>query len=82
MILASDVFHSGSNIETLLFGSLLILEPRDLIFGGVLSVLVVVANLLLGRSWLATGFDPDGARSLGVPALLPDLILLGLVALG
>jgi len=82
VILASDVFHSGSNIETLLFGSLLILEPRDLIFGGVLSVLVVVANLLLGRSWLATGFDPDGARSLGVPALLPDLILLGLVALG
>jgi ABC-type Zn uptake system ZnuABC Zn-binding protein ZnuA len=82
VILASDVFHSGSNIETLLFGSLLILEPRDLIFGGALSVVVVVANLLLGRSWLATGFDPDGARSLGVPALLPDLALLGLVALG
>jgi zinc/manganese transport system substrate-binding protein len=82
VILASDVFHSGSNIETLLFGSLLVLEPRDLVFAGALSVVVVVANLVLGRSWLATGFDPEAARSLGVPALLPDLVLLGLVALG
>jgi ABC-type Zn uptake system ZnuABC Zn-binding protein ZnuA/ABC-type Mn2+/Zn2+ transport system permease subunit len=81
VILASDVFHSGSNIETLLFGSLLVLEPRDLIFAGALSVVAVVANLLLGRSWLTTGFDPQGARSLGVPVLLPDLALLGLVAL-
>jgi zinc/manganese transport system substrate-binding protein len=82
VILASDVFHSGSNIETLLFGSLLVLEPRDLIFAGGLSVAVVVGNLVLGRSWLATGFDPQSARSLGVPRLLPDLALLGLVALG
>jgi ABC-type Zn uptake system ZnuABC Zn-binding protein ZnuA/ABC-type Mn2+/Zn2+ transport system permease subunit len=82
VILASDVFHSGSNIETLLFGSLLVLEPRDLIFGGALSALVLVANHLLGRSWLTTGFDHEGARALGVPTLLPDLVLLGLVALG
>jgi ABC-type Zn uptake system ZnuABC Zn-binding protein ZnuA len=82
VILASDVFHSGSNIETLLFGSLLVLEPRDLIFAGALSVVAVAANLLLGRSWLTTGFDPEAARSLGVPTLLPDLVLLGLVALG
>src|ERR671930_167863 len=81
VILASDVFHSGSNIETLLFGSLLVLEPRDLIFGGALSALVIVANFLLARTWLATGFDPQAARSLGVPMLLPDLALLGLTAL-
>jgi zinc/manganese transport system substrate-binding protein len=80
VILASDVFHSGSNIETLLFGSLLILGPRDLILAGALSVAAVVGNLLLGRSWLTTGFDPEGARSLGVPTLVPDLVLLGLVA--
>jgi ABC-type Zn uptake system ZnuABC Zn-binding protein ZnuA/ABC-type Mn2+/Zn2+ transport system permease subunit len=82
VILASDVFHSGSNIETLLFGSLLVLEPRDLIFAGALSAVVLAANWLLGRSWLATGFDPENARALGVPALFPDLVLLGLVALG
>jgi zinc/manganese transport system substrate-binding protein len=82
VVLASDVFHSGSNVETLLFGSLLVLGPRDLIFAAGLSVLAVVGNLVLGRSWLATGFDPEGARSLGVPAVVPDLALLGLVALG
>jgi ABC-type Zn uptake system ZnuABC Zn-binding protein ZnuA/ABC-type Mn2+/Zn2+ transport system permease subunit len=80
VILASDVFHSGSNIETLLFGSLLILEPRDLIFAGALSVVALVATLLLGRSWLTAGFDPAGARALGVPRLLPELALLGLIA--
>jgi ABC-type Zn uptake system ZnuABC Zn-binding protein ZnuA/ABC-type Mn2+/Zn2+ transport system permease subunit len=80
VILASDVFHSGSNIETLLFGSLLILEPRDLIFAGALSVVAVAATLLFGRSWLTTGFDPAGARVLGVPTLLPELALLGLIA--
>jgi ABC-type Zn uptake system ZnuABC Zn-binding protein ZnuA len=82
VILASDVFHSGSNIDTLLFGSLLVLEPRDLIFAGALSVAVAVANFVLGRSWLTTGFDPEAARALGIPAVLPDLVLLGLVALG
>jgi zinc/manganese transport system substrate-binding protein len=81
VILASDVFHSGSNIETLLFGSLLVLEPRDLIFAGALSAAALAGNLLLARSWLATGFDPQAARSLGVPLLLPDLALLGLIAL-
>jgi zinc/manganese transport system substrate-binding protein len=82
VILASDVFHSGANIETLLFGSILVLDSRDLIFAGALAVVIVAANLGLGRSWLATGFDPQSARTLGVPGLLPDLALLGLVALG
>jgi len=30
VLLASDVFHSGTNIETLLFGSLFLVEPRDI----------------------------------------------------
>jgi zinc/manganese transport system substrate-binding protein len=81
VILASDVFHSGSSTETLLFGSLLVLEPRDLVFGGTLSLAALTANWLMGRSWLATGFDPQSARSLGVPAHLPELALLALIAL-
>lgn len=81
VILASDVFHSGSNIESLLFGSLLVLQPSDLVFAGGLTVAAVVGTLLLGRSWMATGFDPESARSLGVPTLLPELALLGLIAL-
>ena len=34
VILASDVFQSGAGVETLLFGSLLLVEPRDLVLAG------------------------------------------------
>src|SRR5438105_4079341 len=35
VILASDVFHSGANVETLLFGSLLLVGQGDLVFAAV-----------------------------------------------
>src|SRR5436853_240309 len=38
-------------------------------------------GLVLGQRWLAVGFDPGGARALGVRAAWPDVLLLGLVAL-
>ena len=81
MILASDVFHSGSNLETLLFGSLLVLDRGDVVLAGVASVLALGGSVTLGRRWLAIGFDPDAARALGVGAWAPDLALLVLVAL-
>ena len=34
----------------------------------------------LARTWLATGFDPSGARALGVPAARGDWLLLALLA--
>ena len=81
VILASDVFHSGSNVETLLFGSLLVLDRGDVALAAVASGLALAASVVLGRTWLATGFDPAGARALGVRSALPDAILLGLIAL-
>ena len=80
VILASDVFHSGSNIETLLFGSLLLIEPRDLAIAAGASVLAAIATVSLGRAWLATGFDPNGARALGVRSAVPEALLLVLIA--
>jgi len=81
VILASDVFHSGSNVETLLFGSLLVLDRGDVALAALASGLALAASVVLGRTWLATGFDPAGARALGVRSALPDAILLGLIAL-
>src|SRR3954470_24001169 len=80
-ILASDVFHSGADIDSLLFGSLLTLGPGDVALAGATSAVALVATLLMGQRWLALGFDPDGARALGVRSSAPDLLLLGLVAL-
>jgi zinc/manganese transport system substrate-binding protein len=80
VILASDVFHSGTNVETLLFGSLLLIGTRELILAAAVSLLAVVGTVALGRFWLVRGFDPLAASSLGSRSALPDGALLGLVA--
>jgi ABC-type Zn uptake system ZnuABC Zn-binding protein ZnuA/ABC-type Mn2+/Zn2+ transport system permease subunit len=78
-ILASDVFGSGANVETLLFGSLLLIDGGDLVLAGVAAGLTLIATLLLGQRWLAAGFDPAP----GVPGAggWLDLALFGLIAL-
>jgi ABC-type Zn uptake system ZnuABC Zn-binding protein ZnuA len=81
IILASDVFHSGSNVETLLFGSLLLVGTGDIALAGGVSLLALLGTLLIGQRWLATGFDRDGADALGARSSVTDLVLIGLVAL-
>jgi zinc/manganese transport system substrate-binding protein len=77
VILASDVFGSGTNVETLLFGSLLLVDWGDIALAAVAAFVTLAASLFLGHRWLAAGFDSapgPGGRTL-------DLALLGLVAL-
>jgi ABC-type Zn uptake system ZnuABC Zn-binding protein ZnuA/ABC-type Mn2+/Zn2+ transport system permease subunit len=80
VILASDVFHSGAGVERLLFGSLLLVEPRDLVIAAVASAGALAGTVVLGQAWLARGFDPGAARALGVRGRLIDVVLLGLIA--
>ena len=79
--LASDVFHSGSQVDTLLFGSLLAISPGDQAFAAVTAVVAVAASALLGARWLATGFDRGSAAALGVRSARYDALLLLIVAL-
>ena len=81
IILASDVYHSGAAVENQLFGSLLLIDPADVRLAAVASVCVLAAAALLGRRWVATGFDAEGARAGGLRSPLPDLVLLSLIAL-
>jgi ABC-type Zn uptake system ZnuABC Zn-binding protein ZnuA/ABC-type Mn2+/Zn2+ transport system permease subunit len=81
VILASDVFHSASSVETLLFGSLLAIGRVDQAIAAVTSLLVLTLGVPLARPWLAAGFEPEDARALGVRSRVPELALLGLVAL-
>ncbi|MDA0183672.1 metal ABC transporter permease [Solirubrobacter phytolaccae] len=80
VVLASNVFHSGSEVDSLLFGSLFALSDADLVLAAVASVLALVGTLALGPRWLAVGFDATGARAVGVRSRVPDLVLLALVA--
>jgi manganese/iron transport system permease protein len=80
-ILAGDVFESGAGVDRLLFGTLLGLSDGDLWLAGAVAALAVACTALLGRTWLATAFDPGAARSLGVRARLGDWLLLAMLAL-
>jgi ABC-type Zn uptake system ZnuABC Zn-binding protein ZnuA/ABC-type Mn2+/Zn2+ transport system permease subunit len=80
VILASDVFHSGANVETLLFGSLLLVGSHDVRLAAIAAGLSLALTAILGRRWLATGFERQTARSLGVHAALLDTVLLATVA--
>jgi ABC-type Zn uptake system ZnuABC Zn-binding protein ZnuA/ABC-type Mn2+/Zn2+ transport system permease subunit len=81
VILASDVFHSAGNVETLLFGSLLLVDSGDLVFAAVATAIVLAGAFVLEQRWLAAGFDPGSAPGLGARSALPDGVLLALVAL-
>jgi zinc/manganese transport system substrate-binding protein len=80
VVLASDVFHSAGNVDSLLFGSLLLTDTRDLVLAGAASAAAIAATALLGPRWLAQGFDPVTARAMGLRSGVPDALLLVLVA--
>ncbi|HKH64275.1 MAG TPA: zinc ABC transporter substrate-binding protein [Solirubrobacterales bacterium] len=81
VILASDVFGSGSNVETLLFGSLLLVDSGDIWLAAGAAAATLFASLLIGQHWLRTGFDPTLPDSRGPSSRFFDAVLLGLVAL-
>ena len=80
VILASDVFESGAVVDRLLFGTLLGLDTADIVLSAVVAAIAAAAAVALGRTWSAVGFDPDGARALGLSTGRADLLLLALVA--
>ena len=79
VILASDVFASGPNVETLLFGSLLLIDAGDLWLAGGAAALALITAALAGPRWLAAGFDPGSAPALGAGSPWLEALLLGTV---
>jgi len=80
VVLASDVYHSDTSVDRLLFGSLIALTPLDLWLTAAAVVAALAADGALRRSWLATGFDETGARAAGVRTALSDRALLIAIA--
>jgi manganese/iron transport system permease protein len=66
VVLASDVFAVGAEVDQMLFGSLLAIGADELV--GTLAALAVVACLaaVFRRDWAVTAFDPAHAGSLGI----------------
>jgi ABC-type Mn2+/Zn2+ transport system permease subunit len=80
VVLASDVYHAGAGVDRLLFGSLIALRPVDVWLTALAAAGALVCDAALRRSWLASGFDPDGARAGGVRVARADRALLLAVA--
>ena len=81
VILASDVYHSGSNVEQLLFGSVLLVDQADIRLAAVATAAVLISTALLGRRWLASGFDEADDAILAGSTRWFDGVLLALIAL-
>jgi ABC-type Mn2+/Zn2+ transport system permease subunit len=80
IVLASDVFDSGADVDRLLFGTLIGLDGGDVAFSAGAAVLAVATALTLGRTWVAAGFDPETTTVLGPRAVRADAVLFGIVA--
>ena len=81
VLLASDVFHSAASVDSLLFGSLLLIDDSDVLLalGSLIAVVLVAA--VAGHAWLAAGFDEAATRALGLRSRVPDALLYGAIAL-
>jgi ABC-type Mn2+/Zn2+ transport system permease subunit len=80
IVLASDVFESGAEVDQLLFGSLLAIGEDELAITGAALLLVALAAFGWRRAWIATGFDPASSRALGLPVTIADWSLLVAIA--
>ena len=81
VVLASDVYESGAGVDSLLFGTLIGLRASDLWFTAAVAAGSLALDAALRRSWLAAGFEPASARSLGLRTARSDrLLLVGIAA--
>jgi len=67
-------------VQGLLFGDVLGTTPGDLLAGGALVAVVLLALRVGHHRLLAVGFDRGGARALGVAPVAVDALLLTLLA--
>jgi zinc transport system permease protein len=69
-----------SDLSTWLFGNILLISNRDLLFLAILDIIVVVLVRLFYPQIEASSFDEEYARVRGVPVTAVFLILLGVTA--
>ena len=80
VVLASDVFESGSGVDQLLFGTLVGLGVDDVAITAAAVALVLLAWTVFGRGWVAAGFDAGGEPTLVARATVGDWALVAVIA--
>ncbi len=69
------------NLMSFLFGSIITVTPRDLLFMLALTMVVSLVFIFMYRTILYVSFDEQFARTRGIPVMLVNYILIVLVAL-
>lgn len=77
IVLASDLFESGSGVDQLLFGSLLAVGDDELWWTAAALVVAFAAAAVARRAWIAAGFDGASTRNLGIDPRVADWLLVG-----
>ena len=80
-VLASDVFESGSEVDQLLFGSLLAIGGSELTASAIALVVAFATALVARRVWIASAFEPESGGSLGLRVAAADWALVAAIAL-
>jgi ABC-type Zn uptake system ZnuABC Zn-binding protein ZnuA len=75
-LLVSDVVGPDPRVDGLLFGSLLGVSGSDVVRSAIVVGIAVLALGAVGRGWLATAFDRDGASAAGLAPGRLDVVLL------
>ena len=75
LILGDRIAAEAHDIQSILFGSAVLVRPVDWMLVAGVGTVCVIAQVLFGRGWLFSGFDHDVARVHGLPVKLLDISL-------
>jgi len=81
VLLMSTIRGYTVDLFSFLFGNVLGISQRDLLWVGILGAIVVVTIILLYKELLLLSFDPVTAEAMGYPVQALNYLLLGLIAL-
>jgi len=81
VILVSRTTSYTGSLVSLLFGDVLGVRSEDLVFGGVIAAVVVIASVLGYRPFLVLAFDARKAELLGLRPGISHGVLLALITL-
>jgi manganese/iron transport system permease protein len=80
-VIVLSIEGTPKELDSVLFGSILAVGPRDLWFSGIATLVTLAVVGLFSRRLLAVAFDPAFARSLQIRPLNLDVLLLVTLAL-
>ncbi len=80
-VIVLSLAGTPKELDSILFGSILAVAPRNLWVGGIATVVVLVVVVVFARRLLVVAFDPAFARALRLRPLSLDVVLLVTLAL-